>query len=332
MKPLAVVILNYNGERVLPVFLPSVVAESKGDVWVIDNASGDGSLDLLARDFPSVGLIRLKENFGFAGGYNWGLEELKGQYQTYILLNSDVEVSSGWDLALHEWLMLRSDFACVQPKILSWGSKSYFDYAGAGGGYVDSFGYPYCRGRIWNHLEQDSGQYDDAELVVDWSSGACMAIRADVFHSLNGFDAHFFAHMEEVELCWRLRAQKYLVGYCGQISVFHQGGATLQRSSPGKLYLNIRNSLSMLYKNQSNFRFLLSFCVKAVLEFLAALAYLLTGRRELAGAILRGYRDFFRLKNNLEKPRLLQAAQSTGPASWILWDFFLLRRKVFGEL
>lgn len=333
MKSCAIVILNYNGRQVLPTFLPSVLQHSISDCWVIDNASTDESLDFLSQEYPDLQLIKLESNFGFAGGYNWGLEALKGRYRNFILLNSDVEVTPGWDLGLIEWLDLHPDFAAIQPKILSWQDRISFDYAGAGGGFLDSFGYPYCRGRIWNTIELDHGQYNDA-IQVDWASGACMAIRASDFFDQGGFDAHFFAHMEEIDLCWRLRKAGRKVGYLGSVTVLHQGGATLDRSSANKLYLNIRNSMSMLYKNVSKARFAGIAVVKLLIEGLAALGYLLKGKRAFALAIAKGYRDFFvrrRFLQETKKSPELEIA-SSGPVKFIFWSYFFLGKRKFNQL
>lgn len=333
MKSCAIVILNYNGRQVLPAFLPSVVQHSKHDVWVIDNASSDDSLDFLKEEFPSISVIQLLSNFGYAGGYNWGLEELRGKYEFFILLNSDVEVTPNWDHGLIEWLERNQDFAALQPKILSWQDRITFDYAGAGGGFVDSFGYPYCRGRIWDSIEEDRGQYDDS-IQTDWASGACMVIRASDFFEQEGFDAHFFAHMEEIDLCWRLRKSGRKIGYLGFVTVYHQGGATLDRSSPNKLYLNIRNSLSMLYKNSSGFRFFGIFLVKLPLEILAGVDYIIKGKNEFASAILRAYRDFWKQRALLPKTKKRPEREipSSGPVRFVFWNYFVLGKRKFSQL
>ncbi|GMQ30983.1 glycosyltransferase family 2 protein [Algoriphagus confluentis] len=334
MKKSAVVILNYNGEKVLPTFLPSVLAHSQSDIWVIDNSSTDSSLSLLEHEFPLVKIIRLSSNFGFAGGYNWGLESLKGQYEFLILLNSDVEVTPAWDQNLIGWLERYPDYSCVQPKILSWSDREQFDYAGAGGGFLDSLGYPYCRGRIWDVLETDQGQYDDS-LTVDWASGACMVIRSADFFEQEGFDAHFFAHMEEIDLCWRLRISGKKIGYCGAVKVYHQGGATLSRSSPKKLHLNIRNSLSMLYKNESKSRFWMIFLLKWILESISALQFSLKGDKEASRAIVKGYLDFLKsrhlFENQMEKQKDRGIFRS-GPVRFLFWHFFILGKRKFSEL
>jgi GT2 family glycosyltransferase len=333
MKKAAIVILNYNGRQVLPVFLPSVLQHSIFDCWVVDNASPDGSLDFLKAGFSQVQLIALESNFGYAGGYNWGLERLKGEYEFFILLNSDVEVTADWDRNLIDWLDRHPDYAALQPKILSWQDRRYFDYAGAGGGYLDDLAYPYCRGRIWENIEQDLGQYDDA-VEVDWASGACFVVRAKDFFEQEGFDAHFFAHMEEIDLCWRFRRSGRKVGCLGRVTVFHQGGATLDRSSPNKLYLNIRNNLSMVYKNVSGWRVFGIIVAKSILEMTAALGYLLKGRKDFASAIWRGYRDFYRKKGLLAKPTKKPEMEksSSGPIHFIFWNYLILRKRVFSDL
>lgn len=333
MKKAAIVILNYNGRQVLPNFLPSVLQHSMFEFWVIDNASTDDSVNLLERNFPQINLINLQSNFGYAGGYNWGLEELKDKYEYFILLNSDVEVTSGWDAELISWLDQNPDFSALQPKILSWQDHKSFDYAGAGGGFIDELGYPYCRGRIWDTIEKDSGQYDNP-IQVDWASGACLVIKAKDFFEQGGFDAHFFAHMEEIDLCWRLRIAGKKIGYLGSVTVFHQGGATLDRSSPNKLYLNIRNNLSMIYKNVSGLRFLGIFVAKCVLEMGAALGYLVKGKKDFASAVFKGYRDFYfgigTLEKTLKKPEM--EISTSGPVRFIFWNYLVLRKSIFSQL
>lgn len=333
MNDCAIVILNYNGEKVLETFLPSVSSCSSYDVWVIDNASTDSSLEFLEKQYPQLPVIRLQANFGFTGGYNWGLEELKGKYSYFILLNSDVEVTEGWDVKLIDFLKKNPEYAAVQPKILSWQNKNTFDYAGAGGGFLDALGYPYCRGRIWDQLEQDHGQYDDS-ISVDWASGACLAIHAEDFFAQDGFDAHFFAHMEEIDLCWRLRRKGRKIGYLGGAAVYHQGGATLDRGSGRKLYLNIRNSLSMIYKNVGSLSFVFIFFLKMTLEAMASIGYFVSGKREFGVAILRGYLDFFKTL------ALFQPAVGTsnkmgvgsGPANFLFFQVKVLGKRKFSDL
>jgi GT2 family glycosyltransferase len=299
---------------------------------MIDNASTDKSLDYVRLEFPQVNLISLESNHGFTGGYNFGLEQLRGQYANFLLINTDLEVTPEWDQGLLNFLQEREEYAAVQPKILSWKDKSYFDYAGAGGGFLDALGYPYCRGRIWSHLEQDQGQYDDS-IEVDWASGACMAIRADDFFEQQGFDLDFFAHMEEIDLCWRLRQSGRKIGYQGSVTVYHLGGATLDRGSARKLHLNIRNSLSMIYKNVGTLRFIAVFLVKAALEALAALQYLLKGQAGFAKAIVSGYSDFLTGSKKKKLPKgAKQKGNSTGPVQFIFGHQLLRGVKKFTDL
>lgn len=334
MKSCAVVILNFNGEEMLQKFLPSVLEYSQSDIWVIDNASSDQSIQILEENFPSVQLIQLPQNFGFAEGYNQGLEYLRAKYSYYILLNSDVEVSPEWDLNLVTWANQHPDFAAIQTKIVSWHNPDKFDYAGAGGGFIDTLGYPYCRGRIWENVETDSGQFDDS-ILVDWASGACMLIQAELFHQLKGFDSYFFAHMEEIDLCWRLRNHGWKIGYVGTVKVKHVGGATLSRTSPRKLFLNIRNSLSMIYKNDSFLNFLLKFSAKFCLEMMAAIGFMLKGESDFAKAIAEGYWKFLFSKSFDRKqisPKKKIIARSTGPIQFLIWNTGILRKNKFEEL
>ena len=333
MQTCAIVILNYNGKKVMETFLPSVVSHSTYDIWVIDNASTDDSLEFLEQEYPRISLVKLNANFGFTGGYNWGLEELRGRYAYFILLNSDVEVTSGWDLKLIDFLENNPEYSCVQPKILSWKDRQAFDYAGAGGGFLDALGYPYCRGRLWNHLENDEGHYDDC-VSVDWASGACMAIRSVDFFDQGGFDAHFFAHMEEIDLCWRLRRTGKKIGYLGIASVYHQGGATLDRSSAKKLYLNIRNNLSMIKKNASLTTFLLILAGKSILEGMACLGYLVQNRWDLVQAIFKGYVDFFKSWGFYPSPRKekIRVPIGSGPVKLLFFHVMILGKRKFYDL
>ncbi|PZX56502.1 glycosyltransferase family 2 protein [Algoriphagus chordae] len=335
MKSCAIVILNYNGEEMLKTFLPSVCMHSQFDLWVVDNASTDASIDFLDTNYPQIQQIKLTENFGYAGGYTEGLAQIQGQYDYYILLNSDVEVSAGWDSVLIDWMEAQPDYAALQPKILSWKSKDTFDYAGAGGGFLDAYGYPYCRGRIWDSIEKDQGSYNDT-IDVDWASGACMVVRATVFHELSGFDSDFFAHMEEIDLCWRMRKSGWKIAYNGSVEVYHLGGATLDRASPKKMYLNIRNSLSMIYKNETSSRFFRIFLVKSLLEHLAAMSFVSQGKKEFSKAVLDAYRDFRLKKNSIEKfqPNLdgRIEVKRQGKVKLVFWNWKVLGKKSYDQL
>ncbi|MEB2774501.1 glycosyltransferase family 2 protein [Algoriphagus sp. D3-2-R+10] len=335
MKSCAIVILNYNGEEMLNTFLPSVCMYSSYDVWVIDNSSTDGSLNFLEKNYPQIQQIKLEENFGYAGGYNKGLAEIEDHYEYFILLNSDVEVTAGWDVNLIAWINAHPDYAALQPKILSWKEKDTFDYAGAGGGFLDAYGYPYCRGRIWDSVEIDKGNYNDA-IDVDWASGACMVVKSTLFHQLSGFDSDFFAHMEEIDLCWRMRKSGWKIGYQGSVEVYHLGGATLDRASPKKMYLNIRNSLSMLYKNETSSRFFWIFLVKSLLEHLAAMSFISQGKKEFSKAVLDAYRDFRTKKSTIEKfqPKVdgREEVKRKGKINLIFWYWKVLGKKSYDQL
>ncbi|WP_192085948.1 glycosyltransferase family 2 protein [Algoriphagus sp. Y33] len=335
MKACAIVILNYNGEEMLKTFLPSVCTHSSYDVWVIDNASTDSSVDFLKEKYPRIRLIELSGNFGYAGGYNSGLAYIRGEYNYYILLNSDVEVTAGWDSLLIEWMESHPDYAALQPKILSWKQKSLFDHAGAGGGFLDAYGYPYCRGRVWDSIEEDLGNYNDS-IDVDWASGACMVVNATVFHELSGFDSAFFAHMEEIDLCWRMRKSGWKIAYEGSVEVYHLGGATLDRASPKKMYLNIRNSLSMIYKNETSPGFTRIFLVKSLLEHLAALSFVIQGKKEFSKAVLDAYRDFKSKKSSIEKfqPETdgRVEVKRKGKVALVFWNWKILGKKSYDQL
>ena len=248
MKRISVVILNWNGREMMRRFLPSVVKYSRdeADVIVADNASTDGSLDMLAREFPEVGTLRLDRNYGFAEGYNRALAQLPTEF--YLLLNSDVEVTEGWLTPLLRYMDAHPEVAACQPKLLCEARRDMFEYAGAAGGYLDRFGYPYCRGRVMDTVECDRGQYDRPASVF-WATGAALMVRRSDWDAAGGLDARFFAHMEEVDFCWRLRARGRGVVCLPESRVYHVGGGTLNKSNARKTYLNFRNNLLMLYKN-----------------------------------------------------------------------------------
>ena len=332
----AVAILNYNGEKLLPRFLPSVLAHSRTpldqvEVVVIDNASSDGSIGLLRQDFPQVRIIPLTENTGYSGGYNRGLADLDADVA--VLLNSDVEVTTGWlDRPLQ---MLRHDeqVAAVQPKIRSLTDPSRFDYAGAGGGYMDALGYPYCRGRMFDTIEVDNGQYDD-ETEVMWGSGACLFIRCSDYVSAGGLDERFFAHMEEIELCWKLKRMGRRVMYCGGSTVFHLGGGTLPVGSPRKTYLNFRNNLSLLYRHLPARRLPMVFLLRLLLDLVAALRFRIGGMGPSAAAVCRAHWHFLtsigreqearRRWRNWPYPKELPGQGS------LLWRYYVRGKKTFG--
>lgn len=244
---IAIAILNWNGKNWLEKFLPSVILHSKeAEIYVIDNASTDDSIRFLNSNFPSVKIIENQKNSGFASGYNQGLKSIKSDI--YCLLNSDVEVTENWIPPIIKLFSEDKNIAAIQPKILDYNQKNKFEFAGAGGGLIDNLGYPYCRGRVFENIEVDHGQYDD-ETEIFWASGCSLFIRSADFWKMNGFDERFFAHQEEIDLCWRLKNEGRKIYYCGKSTVYHVGGGTLRKENPEKTYLNFRNNLSMMLKN-----------------------------------------------------------------------------------
>jgi hypothetical protein len=297
MKRFAVVILNWNGEKLLKQFLPTVVKNTPKDlaeIIVADNGSSDDSLSYVKESFPEeyVKIIRLDRNYGFAEGYNKALEQVDNEF--VVLLNSDVAVSEGW---LNEPLRIldsQPDVAAVQPKILSERNHEYFEYAGAAGGLMDMYGYPYCRGRILGDVEKDCGQYD-TEVDIFWATGACMIIRNAVYKKVGGLDSEFFAHQEEIDLCWRLRSRGYRIVYAPSSVVYHVGGGMLSYESPRKTFLNFRNNLLMLYKNLPENRLNKVMRVRFLLDYLAAIKFLLTGHFANAKAVWEARREYKRM-------------------------------------
>ncbi len=298
----AIVILNWNGEEHLKEFLPSVVQHTPEwvDVVVADNGSTDGSLRLLADEFRGVKVVALDRNYGFAAGYNETLKRIA--YDYYILLNSDVEVTPQWCEPIFETLRDNPDIGAVSPKILSFNEPSKFEYAGASGGYIDILGYPYCRGRILKSIEEDHGQYDTPQDLF-WVSGAAFGVRGEVFEQMGGFDADFFAHMEEIDLCWRMQLRGYRVRIIPQSKVYHLGGGTLSTDSPGKIYLNHRNNLVMLYKCAPTPQRLLVAVARPMLDLLAAITYLFSGRGASFWAVFRAYGRFLKWHPMLNRKR-----------------------------
>lgn len=332
----AVVILNFNGRDLLRKFLPSVVRfSSPAQIIVADNFSTDGSARVIASEFPTVEIIQIHENLGFCGGYNFALTKIDAQY--YVLLNSDVEVTEGWLEPLIGLMRTDPKIAAAQPKILSYSKKSAFEYAGAAGGFIDSLGYPFCRGRIFNSLETDTGQYDDTRPVF-WSSGACMAIRSDAFHSMGGLDEDFFAHMEEIDLCWKLNRAGYGVFCVGQSKVYHVGGGTLAKSNPRKTYFNFRNGLSLIFKHWSKTELLFKLPIRIFLDWVAACSFLIAGGGNDAVAVAKAHVHFFRdfpkdfaKRKSLNKMLTHRTAKQVYGGS-IVADYFLFGKKEFKKL
>ena len=336
MPSVKIVILNWNGTAHLRRYLPSVVAAAPGGVGVVvaDNGSTDGSAEMLRREFPSVEVLQLDRNYGFAEGYNRALAQVEADY--YVLLNSDVETPAGWLAPLVDCLERNPGVAAAAPKLLSDTDRSRFEYAGASGGYVDYLGYPFCRGRILRTVERDEGQYDD-ERDVFWVSGAAFCCRASVFHALGGFDADFFAHMEEIDLCWRMQLAGWRVRIVPQSSVYQLGGGTLTVDSPTKVFYNHRNNLAMLYKCAAPGQRLLAAVVRPWLDLLAALSYLAQGRYDNFRAVFRAWRDFLKWHPALvAKRRAVSKSRVPQPCVRIFRGSVLLRyflgRRTFGNL
>lgn len=330
MSRTAVVILNYNGEKLLPEFLPSVIRFSgSAEVIVADNASTDRSLMILKERFPSVRVIQLDQNYGFCGGYNRALAQVAADY--FVLLNSDVEVTEHWLEPLTEILDRDKSIGAVQPKILSYREKNLFEYAGAGGGFVDQLGYPFCRGRILNTIETDTGQYNDTRQIF-WATGACILIRAQLYFEAGGLDDDFFAHMEEIDLCWKLQRRGVKVFYCGQSTVYHLGAGTLGYSNPRKTYLNFRNGLSLIFKHLDTGELVYKLPLRFFLDWAAALMFLFKGDTEHAKAVLTAHWDFARsLRSNVAKRREVRSKYPAYSRSAIYPGLILLRYFLMGK-
>lgn len=300
MKRIAVVILNWNGQKLLEEFLPSIVRFSpEATIYVADNASSDDSVSFIKSTFPSVKIIQNTANFGFAKGYNQALRFVEEEY--YALVNSDIEVTENWLSPILEIFENEPQTSIIQPKILSYKNKEMFEYAGAAGGFIDKYGFPFCRGRIFQSLEKDLGQYNDT-FDIFWASGACFFIRKEVYRQLNGFDEDFFAHQEEIDLCWRAFNLNYKAKYCGNATVFHVGGATLNESNPHKTFLNFRNSLWMMTKNLPKKKLFTILFLRLTLDGWAGIHFLFQGKPKHLWAVLKSHFYFYLyLFKNLNK-------------------------------
>jgi len=333
MKKVAVVILNYNGRNFIEKFLPIVIEYSSdvAEVIIADNASTDDSVAFIKSNFPDIRLIINNSNGGFSTGYNLALRQVDAEY--YCLLNSDIEVTPHWIEPVIELMDNDATIAACQPKILSYNNKKKFEYAGAGGGFIDKYGYPFCRGRIFQHLEDDRGQYDDIREVF-WATGACMFVRADVYHRFGGLDDSFFAHMEEIDFCWRIKNTGYKVMYCPQSKVYHIGGGTLPKSSAKKTYLNFRNNLSLLMKNLPSETVLGTILYRIILDWVAGIKFLVDGSFADLWAVTRAHLSFYRHLPALRKKRkkLSHRHVSQIYQKNIVFKHFLEHKKNYTEL
>ena len=333
MKKVAVVILNWNGEKLLKEFLPSVIAHTSAelaDIVVADNGSTDQSISLLHSDFPAIKTIILGQNYGFAEGYNLALKQIESEY--VVLLNNDVLVTENWLETMTDYLDQHLQTAACQPKIRSYRHTEYFEHAGASGGFIDVLGYPFCRGRLIHHVEKDDRQYENT-VSIFWATGACLCIRLTEYRKVGGLDDSFFAHMEEIDLCWRLKSREKNIVCIPQSVVFHLGAATLSNENPHKTYLNFRNNLLMLYKNLPKGKLWGILTVRLMLDILALFTMLLKGQFRNAVGVARAIVDFYQHKNRYSAKRtenLLHSTQTDFEEMYhgsIIFDFFVLRKR-----
>ena len=344
MCKVAIVILNWNGADMMHRYLPSVIQCSQGEgveVIVADNASTDNSISLLQTEFPAIRIIRLDQNYGFADGYNRALKQVEAEY--YLLLNSDVEIRQPqWLQPMIDYLDTHPQVAACQPKLLkllpTGDTREMFEYAGASGGYIDRYGYPYCRGRVFDTVEEDKGQYDDIASVM-WTTGAAMMVRSDIYWKAGGLDARFFAHMEEIDLCWRMRIMGYELACIPQSTAYHLGGATLNQGNPRKTFLNFRNNLLMLYKNLPDRRLTSVLRTRTLLDWIAALQFLIKGDPQNMKAIFKAHKEFKLLKPQYATIRQhIQAYRSSAELQpetsdfSLLWQYYVKGRKSYKAL
>ncbi|MFC6999315.1 glycosyltransferase family 2 protein [Rufibacter roseus] len=332
----AVVILNWNGRHWLEQFLPNVLQNSpEAEVIVADNASTDDSVSFLQQQLPQVRLIQLSENYGFCEGYNQTLKQVQATY--YVLLNSDVEVTPHWLSPMVQLLEGNSSIAACQPKIKSFHQRTHFEYAGAAGGFLDAYGYPFCRGRLFGTLEEDKGQYDDV-LPVFWATGACLFVRSNAYWQAGGLEKKFFAHMEEIDLCWRLQNLGLQIYYQGRSTVYHVGGGTLPKANPRKTFLNFRNGAALLYKNLSDQELNRVLYKRLVIDGIAAAQFFFKGDIKQVQAVWQAHRAFFRMKKYLDQKRkeVPQKKHTTQLSGWyrksVVWQYFVKGKKEFGQL
>jgi len=327
----AIVILNWNGKKILEEFLPSVVEFSEeATIYVADNASTDKSIPYLKEKFNKVTIIQNKTNGGYAKGYNDALKNVTEDL--LVLLNNDVEVTQNWLQPIINEFKRDDSLIAAQPKILDFNNKRYFEYAGAGGGFIDQLGYPYCRGRIFNTIEKDKGQYNDINKIF-WASGACFIVRSNEFRELNGFDENFFAHQEEIDLCWRIQQNGGIIKYIGNSTVYHVGGATLSNINPIKTFYNFRNSLLMLVKNIKSSKVWIILFIRLLMDGIAGLHFLIQGKWKHTLAIIKAHFSFYSLlPRYINKEYKIRKEIKYYHIKSIVWNYFIRKNRIFKEL
>ncbi len=332
------IILNWNGKKYLEQFLPGVISNTLSpeiSVVVADNGSDDGSAEWVAASHPEVTVVNLQSNHGYAGGYNRALREVTAEY--YILLNSDVEVEHGWAERLTSFMEAHPGVGACQPKIRAYNNRYSFEYAGAAGGYIDRLGYPFCRGRIFDTVEEDHGQYDDS-VDIFWASGSCMMVRGTAYQQCGGLDDSFFLHMEEIDLCWRMLKSGYRIVYMPGVTVWHLGGGTLGYGSPEKIYYNFRNSLIMLAKNLPSKHLRRTLLLRRLLDGVAAVRLLMVGGRQAARAVVRAHRDYRTQREAIRAYRATVThhdSQQLPPVmmnKYLIYEYYIRGRKTFRQL
>ena len=333
MKKVAVVILNWNGKKFLEEMLPILIRHTPSEVDIVvgDNASSDNSVEFLQQYYPQIQIIQNDKNYGFAEGYNRVLDKVCADY--FVLLNSDVEVTDNWITPVIDMMEADNDIAICQPKLLSYCQRDTFEYAGGAGGYIDKYGYPFCRGRLFTTLEKDNGQYDDA-CEIFWATGAAMFVKVNVWKQLGGLDGDFFAHMEEIDFCWRAKNASYKVCYCPQSVVYHIGGGTLPPSSPFKTFLNFRNNFSLLFKNLQKRQLVYILPIRILMDWVAALKFLAEKKPKEFTAVMKAHWNFYRQIPSLKRKRknIKQLKVSNIYNGNVVLEYYLKGKRTFSQL
>lgn len=333
ISKVAIVILNWNGKRFLEKFLPFLIKYNApyAEIIIADNASADDSVSFLKENYPKIRIIENNENGGFAKGYNDALSQVDAEY--YVLLNSDIEVTENWIEPVISLMDSDKNIAACQPKIISYNNRNEFEYAGAAGGFIDKYGYPFCRGRIFQSMENDEKQFDDT-VEIFWATGACMFVRAELFHKLGGLDNDFFAHMEEIDFCWRLKNEGYTIMYCPSSAIFHIGGGTLPKNNPKKTYLNFRNNFFLLYKNLPSNRLFPVFFSRLFLDSIAGMKFLVEGDIKDVIAVTKAHFSFYfsLRKLNRKRKNIKHSEVSCIYKRSIVFEHFLRKKKTFLQL